>query len=102
MRDRAARTFDEDQASKDEEALVTSRLTKMFHLSPLFIAIIALAAIFGATITSTAMAQEASPTPGVLGTPEPTNECGAPNATPAATPSAATVFQIDGENSEAR
>jgi polyisoprenoid-binding protein YceI len=102
MRDRAARTFDRDQTSKDEEALVTSRLKKMLYLPPLFIAIVALAAIFGVTITSTAMAQEASPTPGVLGTPEATNECGAPDATPAATPSAATTYQIDGENSEAR
>jgi polyisoprenoid-binding protein YceI len=51
---------------------------------------------------SNASAQDTTPTPGVIGTPEPTNECGTADepVTPTVTP--ASTFQIDSENSEAR
>jgi polyisoprenoid-binding protein YceI len=64
--------------------------------------VVLLAALFGVMITDKAMAQESTPSAGVLGTPEATSDCPAPDATPAAAPEGATVFSIDGENSEAR
>ena len=67
-----------------------------------FISVLVLAALFSVSITSRAMAQDSTPAAGVLGTPEPTSECPAPDATPAPATDAATVFTIDSENSEAR
>jgi polyisoprenoid-binding protein YceI len=81
---------------------VTSRLKRIRVVPPMIIAVVVLAALFGVTISSRAMAQEATPAAGVIGTPDGTNECGAPDATPAAAPDGATVYQIDGEKSEAR
>jgi polyisoprenoid-binding protein YceI len=81
---------------------VTSRLKRIRFVPPVIITVVVLAALFGVTISSRAMAQEATPAAGVIGTPDATNECGSPDATPTAAPAGATVFQIDGDNSEAR
>jgi polyisoprenoid-binding protein YceI len=64
--------------------------------------VLLLAALFAVLITDKAIAQDATPAAGVLGTPEATNDCGDPNATPTVPADAATVYTIDGENSEAR
>jgi polyisoprenoid-binding protein YceI len=65
-------------------------------------ALIAMLALLGVSFWSKASADDTTPTPGVIGTPAATNECGTADATvtPSVTPAA--VFQIASEDSEAR
>jgi polyisoprenoid-binding protein YceI len=94
--------FTIDRTQTDKEALVMSQLFRNRGVVVQFISVLVLAATFGVLIASSAMAQEATPAAGVIGTPEATSECPAPDATPEAAPEGATVFAIDSENSEAR
>src|SRR5688572_14322230 len=66
------------------------------------VSVLMLAALFSAMIADKAMAEDATPSAGVIGTPEATTECGDPNGTPAAAPEGATVFTINSDESEAR
>jgi polyisoprenoid-binding protein YceI len=69
---------------------------------PMFILAFAVLSLVGVSFMQRAAAQDTTPTPGVLGTPAATNECGTTDApvTPTVTPSA--VFQIASDESEAR
>jgi polyisoprenoid-binding protein YceI len=94
--------FTIDRTQTEKEALVMSSLIRTRGVVVQFISVLMLAALFSVAIASRAMAQEATPSAGVLGTPEASNECPAPDATPEPAPEGATVFAIDSENSEAR
>jgi polyisoprenoid-binding protein YceI len=65
-------------------------------------ALIALLALLGVSFWSRAAAEDTTPTPGVIGTPEATNECGTADATVTPTVTPAAIFQIASDQSEAR
>jgi polyisoprenoid-binding protein YceI len=79
---------------------MTNRLTRVrFRLVQVF-ALAALLAVLGSSFLNRAGAQDVTATPGVLGTPEATDECGTADSPSTVTPAA--IFQIASDESEAR
>jgi polyisoprenoid-binding protein YceI len=66
----------------------------------LFIFAALVLSLVGVSFMGKAVAQDTTPTPGVLGTPEATNECGTAESPATVTPAA--IFQIASDESEAR
>jgi hypothetical protein len=69
--------FTVDRTQTDKEALVMSSLIRTRGVVLQVVSVLMLAALFSVAITSRAMAQDSTPTAGVLGTPE--GEGGDPN-----------------------
>jgi polyisoprenoid-binding protein YceI len=65
-------------------------------------AMIAMLALLGVSFMTKAGAEDTTPTPGVIGTPEATNECGTADSTVTPTVTPAAIFQIASDQSEAR
>ena len=72
------------------------------RMSLFALAFAALLAVVGATFMGKASAQDTTPTPGVLGTPAATDECGTADATTTPTVTPAAIFEIASDESEAR
>lgn len=65
-------------------------------------ALFAIIARLGVSFMSNVSAEDPTPTPGVIGTPAATNECGTADATVTPTVTPAAIFQIASDESEAR